>query len=173
MDPPPTLAIKEANTHLQALHERNQRLEKENIELHTILDLKRKQDKKVKELEELLHERDRHVEFLENEINRLVAASQDSTKKDLIINQLTRKVKILNEILKYKSALESVMLCLEQVEEDFIVDIDNLVQLSNGTVSKNTEPVVNQNSHQNLLADRNNNENTDENIPNPNHETTL
>jgi len=142
---PPSLAIKEANVHLQALHERNQQLESKVIELTAMLQLRDEQQKEIKEYEkfvksreiehqkknkELLNvakDRDTEILFLKQEIDRLMSDSRANTKKDLIINQLTRKVKILNEILKYKSALDSITVCLEQVEEDFMLDIDNLV----------------------------------------------
>ena len=47
---PPLVAIKEANTHLHALHTRNQDLEKEVTELRSILTLKLEQE------EQLVHE---------------------------------------------------------------------------------------------------------------------
>lgn len=128
---PPMVAIKEANVHLQALHERNVKLEEEVKKLRGMLSLREEQEQRLLGQQQIIKEKDDKIHYLEKELNRLIHNSQENTKKDLLIAQLGRKVKILNEILKYKSALESITVCLEQVEEDFIVDIDNMVQVMN------------------------------------------
>jgi len=129
-DAPPLVAIKEANVHLQALHEKNVRLEKEVADLRGLMSLTKEQEQRLLGQQQIINEKDKKIEHLENKVIRLAEQVQDNSKKDLMISQLGRKVKILNEVLKYKSALESIAVCLEQVEEDFIVDIDNMVQVS-------------------------------------------
>ena len=140
---PPTVAIKEANVHLQALHERNQVLEKEVVDLRSLLALKHEQEQRLRGQQQILKDKDNKIEYLENEVNRLIHHSQENYKKDLVISQLMRKVKVLNEILKYKSALDSISVCLEQVEQDFIVDIDNLVNVGNTDDGNNNKTELN------------------------------
>lgn len=134
-DGPPMVAIKEANVHLQALHERNVKLEHEVRKLQEMLSLREQQEQRLLGQQQIIKEKDDKIHYLEKEVNRLFRQSQENLKKDLLITQLGRKVKLLNEILKYKSALESITVCLDQVEEDFIVDIDNMVQVMNANTS--------------------------------------
>ncbi|XP_057295213.1 vimentin-type intermediate filament-associated coiled-coil protein-like [Hydractinia symbiolongicarpus] len=156
-DTPPLVAIREANTHLQALHERNVELEKEVIQLRSMLALKQEQEERLLGQQQILKEKDEKISYLETEIKKLICQSKETSKKDLLITQLTRKIKLLNEILKYKSALESITVCLEQVEEDFIVDIDNLMNIGNGDGNNNKD----------------NGELDVKNLANTDHETTL
>lgn len=139
-DVPPLVAIKEANTHLQALHDHNQLLEKEVIELRAALSLQTEKntqgDVEKQQLEEVIKVQGQQIEdksnqivYLKSEIDNLNKQLEANCKLEMISNELRRKVDILNEILKYKSALESVTLCLEQVEVDFIKDIESLVHI--------------------------------------------
>lgn len=138
---PPIVAIKEANSHLQALHERNIQLEKQVSDLKGLVPLKEDLEQQLASQNKITTEKDSRITYLEGEVTRLSQKLQENDKKDLMIIQLARKVKILNEILKYKSALESITVCLEQVEEDFIVDIDNMLQVTNNDQEDVTEVI--------------------------------
>ena len=155
---PPIIAIKEANSHLHALHYHNQRLEKEVIELRAILSIKIEQEQKFvlkkRELKTLINDqcqvisdKTNQIVYLQSEIDNLSRQVEENCKLELINIELQRKVNILNEILKYKPALESVSLCLEQVEGEFIKDINDVVKVnssnSNNKVSTPIDGTVN------------------------------
>ena len=144
-DAPPALAIKEANVHLQALHERNVALEKEVKELRNLLPVTKEQEERLKGQQQIIKEKEVQIEKLETELKnslndkgqqisqleeKLNEFAQEVAKKDLQINQMVRKVKTLNEIAKHKSALEGVVKSLGELEENFIVDVDNMVQVT-------------------------------------------
>ena len=140
----PFSAIKEANVHLQALHTRNvelesqvasmtdemNRLQKELSDLRGISKLKEEQEKRLLGQQNIVREKDDKIDYLKGEVKRLANIVRDNSQKDMIITKLERKCQLLSEILKYKPALESVALCLEQAEIDFI---DNTQSLLNGS----------------------------------------
>ena len=134
----PAVAIKEANIHLKALHERNLFLERENAKLNSIIASKQHQEQQLYEQIKLNDEKDEKISILEQEIMKLLHKTKDVMKKDLIISQLSVKVKLLYEILKHKPALENIMHCLKQMEDNFIIDIDNSSQIID-TNNNNTE----------------------------------
>eukprot|EP00111_Clytia_hemisphaerica_P011737 TCONS_00034479-protein len=144
-DAPPPLAIREANVHLQALHERNIALEKEVKELRNLLPVSQEQEGRLKGQQQIIKEKDERIKNLETELTntlrdkcqqiaqleeKLNEYAKEVAKKDLQINQMTRKVKTLNDIAKHKSVLERVVKSLGELEENFIVDVDNMIQVT-------------------------------------------
>ena len=142
---PPSLAIKEANVHLQALHERNIQLEKEVRTLRSLVPVTQEQGERLKGQSLIISEKDSKIEQLEYQMRKLriekeneIRQLQDNlnrlalevSKKNLVLSQYTKKVQILTEIMKHKTALDSITKSLSLVEESFIVDVDNMAQVT-------------------------------------------
>lgn len=155
-DAPPSLAIKEANVHLQALHERNIQLEKEVKQLQSLVPVTKEQEERLKGQSQIINEKDSKIQQLESIIQELKAEkdnaigelqekvnllSLDVSKKNLVISQHTRKVDILTNVLKHKAALDNIVKSLNLVEENFIVDVDNMAQVTSEGVGETIESV--------------------------------
>lgn len=131
---PPSLAIKEANVHLQALHERNVSLEKEVQQLRALVSVTKEQEERLKGQSQIIIEKDSTIKQQDNKIRRLQEnvenLAREVSKKNLVINQHAQKVKVLADVMKYKSALNSISKSLNLLEENFIVDVDNMAQVN-------------------------------------------
>ena len=136
---PPILAIKEANSHLKALHDRNQKLEREVVKLRATLSLKlqrqtEKEDSEsedevdyvlrnryleavVNENDEFLREKDKQIACLKDEIQQLNEQLIGKAEADEKVVRLTRSLRAFKEAAKHKPALEDLLRCLEKVTE--------------------------------------------------------
>ena len=155
-DAPPSLAIKEANVHLQALHERNIQLEKDLKQLQSLAPVAKEQEERLRGQSQIINEKDTKIHQLESRLQKLETEkdhviselqekvnllSIDLSKKNLVISQHSRKIEILASVLKHKVALENVVKALNLVEETFIVDVDNMAQVMNGDVGGGGETI--------------------------------
>merc|ERR1712126_526400 len=164
---PPLVAIKEANSHLQLLHDRNQQLEKDVIELRTIVALKLEQEqcaiidkaqqqqqdlKKTKQLEAVIEQKDMVIEerdnlivYLRSEIENLNRQIAEKNKLEQLCDKLKKRCSILDEIVAYKECLDKVNNFLGGIEIDCSQstdDNDSSVIYPNSTPSPQSQPIT-------------------------------
>lgn len=129
-----TGAIKEANSHIEALTKKNFELEEKVKELSHVI---RKQNEAHAEnlailplrMKQTIAQKDEEISELKSALELL---QQDAKKQESLLQHYKYKCKILDELARHKDALESIVTCLDLVEEQ---TEDN----NNGHVVVNTE----------------------------------
>jgi len=137
----PSGAIKEANSHIQALSKRNFELEERAKELSHVI---RKQNEAHAEnlavlplrMKQTMTQKDEEIQALRETIGKL---RQEANDRENMLQHYKYKCKILDEVSRHKDALESILSCLDLVEEPednnnvhTIVNPDRETDLTNG-----------------------------------------
>lgn len=137
-----TGAIKEANSHIEALTKKNFDLEEKVKELSHVI---RKQNEAHAEnlavlplrMKQTMAHKDEEIHNLTSTIEML---QQEASKRETLLQHYKYKCKILDEVARHKDALESVLSCLDLVQEQpednnnghGVVNPDRETDLTNG-----------------------------------------
>ncbi|KXJ10731.1 uncharacterized protein LOC110245021 [Exaiptasia diaphana] len=138
-------AIKEANSHIEALTKRNFELEEKVKELSHVI---RKQNEAHAEnlavlplrMKQTVEQKDEEIKELKSVVEKL---RQEASEREYLLQHYKYKCKILDEVSRHRDALESVLSCLDLVQETeeneddnskahVIVNLDRETELTNG-----------------------------------------
>ena len=117
----PVGAIREANNHIQALSKTNLELAEKVKELSHVI---RKQNEAHAEnlavlplrMKQTMIQKDEEIHDLRNTVNIL---RREAKEREIVLQHFQNKCKLLDEVSRHREALESILSCLDLVQEPF------------------------------------------------------
>lgn len=126
----PVGAIKEANNHIQALSRTNLELEEKVKELSHVI---KKQNEAHAEnlavlplrMKQTMAQKDEEIQSLRSTVEKL---RQEANEREIMLRHYKYKCKILDEVARHRESLESILSCLDIVQEPNYDEGNNNVQ---------------------------------------------